>query len=170
MIAAPVAIGLGGNLGDVAGSFERALAQLDAADGIRIVAVSSLYRSAPVGGPEQPDYLNAAALLAVGVDPHALLALLQGEEVAAARVREERWGPRTLDLDILWWNDLSITTPDLVVPHPRLHERRFALAPLVELVPTAKGADGRAYADVLRELPTDGVEVIGPPALVYDAR
>ncbi len=170
MIAAPVAIGLGGNLGDVAGAFQRALAQLDAADGIRVVATSSLYRTAPVGGPEQPDYLNAAALLAVGVDPHDLLTLLQAEEVAAARVREERWGPRTLDLDILWWDDHALHAPDLVVPHPRLHERRFALEPLLEVAPAAKDPDGRRYADVLSELAPGGVEIIGPPALVYDAR
>lgn len=169
MIVAPVVIGLGGNVGDVQAAFRAALGALDAAPGVRVVGVSSLYRTAPVGGVAQDDFLNAAALLAVGVDPHALLALLQAQEQAAGRVRVERWGPRTLDLDILWWDDRPIAADDLAVPHPRLHERRFALAPLVEVAPAAKDADGRRYADVLRELPADGVEVIGPPALVYDA-
>lgn len=168
MIGAPCAIGLGGNQGDVAAAFRAALAALDATDGVRVMAVSSLYRTAPVGGPAQDDYLNAAALLACGLDPLALLAVLQALEADAGRVRDERWGPRTLDLDLLWWDDRRIAAPGLAVPHPRLHERRFALAPLVEVAPRAKDPDGEAYADLLRDLPADGVARLGPPSVVYD--
>lgn len=164
----PVAIGLGGNVGDVAAAFQRSLAALDATDGLHVVAVSSLYRTLPVGGPDQDHYLNAAALLAVGIDPHALLDRLQTLESAAGRVRIERFGPRTLDLDILWWDDRTISEPDLDVPHPRLHERRFALQPLVEIAPHAVAADGRCYAAILGALPSAGVEVVGGPLLVYD--
>lgn len=168
MIGVPCAIGLGGNVGDVAAAFRRALTGLDGADGVRVMAVSSLYRTDPVGGPEQDDYLNAAALLASGLDPLELLALLQALELDAGRERAERWGPRTLDLDLLWWDDRRIAAPGLEVPHPRLHERRFALEPLVEVAPRAKAPDGTAYAELLRDLPADGVARLGPPSLVYD--
>ena len=170
MIGAPVVIGLGGNVGDVLVAFRTALAALDATDGVRVMAVSSAYRTAPVGGIEQDDYVNAAALLACGIDPQALLIVLQRIEADAGRQRNERWGPRTLDLDLLWWDDRPIAAADLVVPHARLHERRFALAPLVEVAPRAVDAAGRAYAEILRALDDDGrgVAVLGPPSLVYD--
>jgi 2-amino-4-hydroxy-6-hydroxymethyldihydropteridine diphosphokinase len=166
MIAAPAVVGLGGNVGDVVAAFRRALQSLDATDGVRVISVSSLLRTEPVGGPEQDDFLNAAALLAV--EPVELLAVMQALEVAAERVRAERWGPRTLDLDLLWWADKSIESAALSVPHPRLMERRFALQPLVEVAPSALTGDGRRYADILSTLPSEGVEVIGGPSLVYD--
>lgn len=168
MTARPVAIALGGNLGDVRAAFRTALAALAAEEGVRVVAVSPLYRTAPVGGVEQDDFLNAAALLAVGLEPLALLAVLQRLEAAAERVREERWGPRTLDLDVLWWDGVAIGEPGLVVPHPRLHERRFALQPLLDVVPRAADAAGRPYRTVLAALPAGGVEVVGGPGVVYD--
>ena len=168
MIAAPAVVGLGGNVGDVQAAFRRALQSLDQADGVRVISVSSLLRTAPVGGPEQDDFLNAAALLAVELEPTDFLAVLQAIEVDAERVRVERWGPRTLDLDLLWWADTAIETTALTVPHPRLVERRFALQPLVEVAPSALASDGRRYADILLTLPSEGVEVIGGPSLVYD--
>ncbi|MGA0122080.1 MAG: 2-amino-4-hydroxy-6-hydroxymethyldihydropteridine diphosphokinase [Gaiellales bacterium] len=168
MIGTPCVVGLGGNVGDVAAAFRAALIGLDATDGVRVMAVSSVYRTEPVGGPAQEDYLNAAALLACGLDPAALLGVLQGLEAAAERVRDERWGPRTLDLDLLWWDDRRIAAPGLEVPHPRLVERRFALEPLLEVAPHAKAPDGTPYADVLRDLPAAGVARLGPAALVYD--
>ena len=122
MIAAPAVVGLGGNVGDVRAAFRRALQSLDQADGVRVISVSSLLRTAPVGGPEQDDFLNAAALLAVELEPAGFLAVLQAIEVDAERVRAERWGPRTLDLDLLWWADTAIETTALTVPHPRLVE------------------------------------------------
>lgn len=168
MIAAPAVVGLGGNVGDVAVAFRRALQSLDQTDGVRVISVSSLLRTAPVGGPEQDDFFNAAVLLAVELEPADLLAVLQALEVAAERVRAARWGPRTLDLDLLWWADQSIETTALTVPHPGLMERRFALQPLVEVAPSALAGDGRRYADILSTLPSEGVEVIGGPSLVYD--
>ena len=158
MIAAPAVVGLGGNVGDVRAAFRRALQSLDQADGVRVISVSSLLRTAPVGGPEQDDFLNAAALLAVELEPAGFLAVLQAIEVDAERVRAERWGPRTLDLDLLWWADTAIETTALTVPHP----------PLVEGAPSALASDGRRYADILLTLPSEGVEVIGGPSLVYD--
>ena len=157
MIAAPAVVGLGGNVGDVVAAFRRALQSLDATDGVRVISVSSLLRTEPVGGPEQ-----------VELEPVELLAVMQALEVAAERVRAERWGPRTLDLDLLWWADKSIESAALSVPHPRLMERRFALQPLVEVAPSALTGDGRRYADILSTLPSEGVEVIGGPSLVYD--
>ena len=143
MITTPAVIGLGGNVGDVASAFRSALEAIDRAEGNRVVAVSSLYRTAPVGGVEQDDFLNAAALVATTLDPTALHALLAAIERDHGRVRDERWGPRTLDLDLLWFGGLAIASPELEVPHPRLHERRFALAPLVELLPDCTDPDGR---------------------------
>lgn len=168
MSAAPAVIGLGGNVGDVQAAFRRALQSLDQTAGVRVLSASSLLRTAPVGGPEQDDFLNAAALLAIKLEPAEFLAVLQALEIDAERVRAERWGPRTLDLDLLWWADQSIETATLTVPHPGLIERRFALQPLVEVAPSARAIDGRRYADILSTLPNEGVEVIGGPSLVYD--
>ena len=129
-----VVLGLGGNVGDVGTSFATALRGL--ATGARVEAVSSLWRTAPVG-PDQPEFLNAAALVGWPGHPLELLVVALGLEAAAGRDRrcERRWGPRTLDLDLLLAEDIVIESPGLVVPHPRLAERRFALAPAAELVP-----------------------------------
>ena len=167
MITTPAVIGLGGNVGDVAEAFRAALGALDRADGVRVIAVSSLYRTAPVGGVEQDDFLNAAALLATSLDPGGLVALLLATEAGLGRVRDVRWGPRTVDLDLLWFGGLALSAPDVTVPHPRLHERRFALQPLVELLPDAADPAGTPYAALLASLPEDGVAVVGPPSLVY---
>jgi 2-amino-4-hydroxy-6-hydroxymethyldihydropteridine diphosphokinase len=166
MIAMPAVVGIGGNVGDVAATIRAALGALDATDGIRVVAVSSLYRTAPVGGVEQADFLNAAALLGCGLDPVALLERLLEVEQLHGRTRDVQWGPRTLD--ILWYADMAIAAPGLTIPHPRLHERRFALQPLVEVAPTASDAHGTPYAEILPGLPLDGVTVVTAPSLVYD--
>ncbi|MDD5562857.1 MAG: 2-amino-4-hydroxy-6-hydroxymethyldihydropteridine diphosphokinase [Thermoanaerobaculaceae bacterium] len=127
-------IGLGGNRGDVARAFSRALDDL--ARGLRVLARSGVWRSAPQG-PPQPDYLNAAVLVETDRHPAELLALCQRLETAAGRdrTREERWGPRTLDLDLLLAPGLVIESIVLTLPHPRLDERRFALAPAAEAAP-----------------------------------
>jgi 2-amino-4-hydroxy-6-hydroxymethyldihydropteridine diphosphokinase len=131
------AIGLGGNLGDVPEAFRHAADRLDAAPGCRVLAASSLYQTAPLGPVAQPPYLNAALLLNVTLGPHELLGLLLAIERDRGRdrLREERWGPRTLDLDLLLYRDELIDTPDLKVPHPRLRERLFVLEPLAEIAP-----------------------------------
>ena len=161
-------IGIGGNVGDVAQAFREALAELAGTDGVRVIAASSLYRTAPVGGVEQDDFLNAAALLEVALGPVQLLQVLLATENSHGRTREIHWGPRTLDLDLLWQEGVVLAAPGLIVPHPRLHERRFALQPLVEIAPFAADADGVSYATILAELPLDGVTVVGDPSLVYD--
>ncbi len=128
-----VLIGFGGNLGDTRHAFTHALTGL--AERSRVVAVSGLFTSRAVG-PPQPDYLNAAAVFEVGDSLSRLLAWCLALEAAAGRVRDgERWGPRTLDLDLLLVPDLVCRGPALILPHPRLHERHFALAPAAEVAP-----------------------------------
>ncbi len=129
------ALALGANLGDPREALRGAVAGLVSHPGIRVDAVSSLWRTEAVGGPEQPDYLNAVVLVDSSLDPAALLALAQELEEAAGRVREVRWGPRTLDVDILSIGDTRSDDPELTLPHPRAHERRFVLAPWSEVDP-----------------------------------
>ncbi len=127
-------LGLGANLGDRLEALQGAVAALKASDGVADMAVSALYETAPVGGPEGQDfYLNAAAALTTTRAPLDLLDLLQSVEADFHRVRTVRWGPRTLDLDLLLYGDAVIESARLVVPHPRLHERRFVLAPLADV-------------------------------------
>ncbi len=128
-------VGLGSNLGESASILADALQVLHDAPGIQVVGVSSLYFTAPVGGVEQPDYCNQAAHLLTSLDAHTLLSLLLGIEADFGRTRSVRWGPRTLDLDLLFFDQAIVQTPTLTLPHPRLHERGFVLAPLVELAP-----------------------------------
>jgi 2-amino-4-hydroxy-6-hydroxymethyldihydropteridine diphosphokinase len=125
-------IGLGGNLGDVHGAFSRAASALDAR--LKVLGRSGVWRSAPQG-PPQPDYLNAVVLVETAAHPLEVLTLCRSLEREAGRdrLREQRWGPRTLDLDLLIAPALVIEAPALVLPHPRLVERRFALAPATEI-------------------------------------
>jgi len=129
-------LALGSNLGDRWEHLRRALAGLREAD--RVVAVSPVYETEPVGGPDdQGPYLNAVVELDTSRTPRQLLELAQDLEREGGRVRVEgrRWGPRTIDVDVLLVGDLSVDEPDLVVPHPRMWERRFVLAPLSDLAP-----------------------------------
>jgi 2-amino-4-hydroxy-6-hydroxymethyldihydropteridine diphosphokinase len=127
-------LGLGSNLGDRRALLGAAVATLrEAGD---VVAVSDLYETEPVGGPaDQGPFLNLVVQLETGDSPRRLLERCQALEEAAARVRTERWGPRTLDADVLWVEGETVDEPDLVVPHPRMGERRFVLAPLADLAP-----------------------------------
>jgi dihydroneopterin aldolase/2-amino-4-hydroxy-6-hydroxymethyldihydropteridine diphosphokinase len=131
----PVVIALGANLGPVQATLEAAVRQLDDVDGLRITAVSELFETDPVGGPEQPAYLNAVVLARTRLGPFALLTELHGIEADHGRVRETRWGARSLDLDLIQYGDpgsdadLTSTDPELTLPHPRAHERAFVLAP-----------------------------------------
>lgn len=129
------AIGLGSNLGDSRGLLLGALRALDEAEGVRLTAVSPWYRTAAVG-PPQPDYLNGCALLQTQLPADHLLALLLAIEARFGRVRKERWGPRTLDLDLLLYGEQIIHTPCLQVPHPRMAERSFVLEPLATIAPS----------------------------------
>lgn len=124
-------LGLGSNLGDRVALLRAAVADLDG-----VVGVSQVYETEPVGGPaDQGPYLNLVVELDTALDARGLLEVCRRLETAAARVREERWGPRTLDVDVLWIDGEVVDAPDLEVPHPRLWERRFVLAPLADLAP-----------------------------------
>jgi len=129
------AIALGSNLGDSQVILESAIRSLEQTPGITVQARSSWYKTAPVGGPSQPDYLNGCALLEVQLSPQKLLETLLGIEQDFGRVRQERWGARTLDLDVLLFDDLILETPDLQIPHPRMTQRAFVLVPLAEIAP-----------------------------------
>ena len=129
-------VGLGANIGDRERTIARALDLLRASPGVRVAAVSSLRETEPVGCADQPPFLNGAVALDTDLAPRALLELLLGAERQLGRVREgPRYGPRTIDLDVLVYGDEVVDEPGLTVPHPRLHERRFALEPLAELDP-----------------------------------
>jgi 2-amino-4-hydroxy-6-hydroxymethyldihydropteridine diphosphokinase len=128
-------VGLGANLGAREETLRRALELLAAADGVSLLAVSQLRETQPVGVVDQPPFLNGAVALETTHTPRELLDLLLTIEASLGRVREERWGPRTVDLDLLVYGDEVVDAPGLRVPHPHLHERRFALEPLAELAP-----------------------------------
>jgi 2-amino-4-hydroxy-6-hydroxymethyldihydropteridine diphosphokinase len=129
-------IGLGSNLGDREATLRGALARLNAAPGVRVVAVSSFRETDPVGLTEQPKFVNAVAAVETELEPRGLLETLLSIEQAMGRTREgPRFGPRTIDLDLLLYEDRIVEEPGLRVPHPRLHERTFVLEPLAELEP-----------------------------------
>lgn len=128
-------IGLGSNLADPGTQILKAFDELGRLPRTRLVAQSSLYRSAPVGYAEQPDFINAVAEIETGLDPHQLLEALLDMEHRHGRVREFRNAPRILDLDILLYNDLACHEHHLTLPHPRMHERAFVLQPLQEIAP-----------------------------------
>ena len=132
-------VGLGSNLGDREATLRKAVRLLARLDGVEVVAASSFHETEPVGGPPgQPRFLNAAAWLRVELGPEELLDRLLALEARLGRVRRERWGARTLDLDLLLYDDRTIMSDRLTVPHPRMHERRFVLAPLAEIAPGAR--------------------------------
>lgn len=151
-----VVVGLGTNLGDRWRHLATAVRGVSRLG--NILARSSVYETQPVGGPSQGPYLNAALLLETPAPLRGLLASLFFVEAEAGRERRERWAPRTLDLDLLWAGSASVAEPGLLVPHPRLRERAFALAPLLDLVPDAVDpVTLEPYAVVLARLGTAGV-------------
>ena len=145
-------VGLGANLGDREATLGRAVELLAAEPGIEVVAVSSLRETDPVGFEDQPRFLNGAVALETVLEPRALLERLLGVERALGRERTgPRFGPRTVDLDLLLYGDRVVDEAGLTVPHPRLAERRFALEPLAELDPYLALPDGRRVSDLLGE-------------------
>lgn len=143
-------VGLGANLGEPRGQLLAALEDLGRIPGTRVTARSSLYRSAPIGFADQPDFVNAVAKLDTDLRPGELFAALQEIERAHGRERSFRDAPRTLDLDLLLYGGELIDTPALTVPHPRMHERAFVLAPLLELDPAVVIPGRGSAADLLR--------------------
>jgi len=154
-------VGLGANLGEPRRHLEQALRELDEVPLTRVMSRSSLYRSAPLGYADQPDFVNAVAQLETRLPAQGLLAELQAIEARHGRERSFANAPRTLDLDLLLFGDERISEPELTVPHPRMHERAFVLLPLVEIAPDA-AIPGRGKASaLLRQLPSQAVERIG---------
>ncbi len=144
------AIGLGANAGDCSGTIAHAVEELAKLGSVR--ARSQLYRTKAWGVTTQPDFLNAAVLLETELGPRDLLAALQRIERQLGRTATYRWGPRIIDLDILTYGDLAVDDPELIIPHPHLFERAFALAPLAEIDPTARPAYARLTAQARSEV------------------
>jgi 2-amino-4-hydroxy-6-hydroxymethyldihydropteridine diphosphokinase len=146
-----VVFGLGANLGDRLASMRDAARALAVTPGLTHVTASTVVETAAMGGPPQPAYLNAAVRAVATLEARTLLDKALSIERALGRDRAEgvRWGPRTIDIDLLWIEGEEVSEPGLVVPHPRLVERAFALVPLVELVPGACDPAGRRYADLV---------------------
>jgi len=155
--AAQAAIALGSNLGDSHSILRGALAVLAEMPQISLQAQSSWYQTVAVG-PPQPDYLNACALLQVSLSAPELLAVLLAVESQFGRVRRQRWEARSLDLDLLLYNDLILDTPTLQLPHPRMHERAFVLVPLAEIAPTwQEPISGKTIAQLVQTVDCSGV-------------
>ncbi|MBA1272012.1 2-amino-4-hydroxy-6-hydroxymethyldihydropteridine diphosphokinase [Stutzerimonas azotifigens] len=153
-------VGLGSNLAEPGCQLREALLAIAALEQSTLLAVSPFYASDPLGPPDQPRYVNAVAALATALEPLALLDALQQIELTQGRERKaERWGPRTLDLDILLFGDRQIAEPRLQVPHYHLHARAFVLYPLADVAPTdLRLPDGRSLAQLLAECPFVGLE------------
>jgi 2-amino-4-hydroxy-6-hydroxymethyldihydropteridine diphosphokinase len=166
-----VAIALGSNLGDRAGTLGAAVDAVATRIG-PVAAVSALYETAPVGGPDQGDYLNAVVVVDTVLDARGVLDGLLAIEREHGRERGHRWGPRTLDLDLILYGSETIDRPGLSVPHPELRRRRFVLEPLVEAWPDARLPDGTAVADLLPAVADQEVRRWEPggaaiPAMVF---
>jgi len=153
-------IGLGANLDDPVAQVRWALIELDAIELTRVVARSSLYRSTPWGYAEQPDFVNAVARVATALGARELLAELLAIEHRRGRVRTMTNGPRILDLDLLLYDDAHIDEPDLVVPHPRMHERAFVLVPLLDIDPEVEVPGKGRVDEIVRGIDTSGVELL----------
>ena len=152
-----VALALGSNMGDSAAILQGAIGDLASVDGISVVGVSGTYETDPVGGPEQDPYLNAVVVAITDLDPWELLAVTQSIEQHWHRVRDVRWGPRPLDIDILAIDAETVDSDDLVAPHPRAHERAFVLVPWADVAPDAVIPGRGSVADLLEAVGTDGV-------------
>lgn len=155
------AVGLGSNLGDRRAHLRGAVRSLATAGGV--VGVSSLYETVPIGGPTQGPFLNAVVVLETALSPRALLDVGRAVERKAGRRRLVRWGPRSLDVDLLLYERRTVDEPGLTVPHPRLVVRRFALEPLVEAWPAAALPDGTAAASLLPSVAGQKVVVVEGP-------
>jgi len=151
-------IALGGNVGDVRSRFGTAIAEICRQAQATLVARSSDYETPPWGGVAQPSFINACIAIETGLGPHALLATLLDIErmFGRDRARETRWGPRTLDLDLIAYDDIALDTPGLTLPHPRLFERAFVLVPLAEIAPDRVIA-GRSPREALSGVSSDGI-------------
>src|SRR5690348_17008820 len=152
-------IALGGNVGDVRATFKKAIAHICGMAQAALLARSSDYATPPWGEEDQPRFINACIEIETGLDPHALLFTLHKVEqkFGRDRAKERRWGPRSLDLDLIAYDDVRLDKPELTLPHPRLFERAFVLVPLAEIAPDRVIA-GRRVGDAVAAVSTDGIE------------
>jgi 2-amino-4-hydroxy-6-hydroxymethyldihydropteridine diphosphokinase len=152
-------IALGGNVGDVRATFKKAIPHICGTAQAALIGRSSDYRTPPWGDEDQAPFVNAAIEIDTDLDPHALLFVLQKVEQKFGRTRdkERRWGPRTLDLDLIAYDDIALESPDLTLPHPRLFERAFVLVPLAEIAPD-RLIGGRRVAGLAASLSTQEIE------------
>ena len=156
-------IALGGNVGDVRDTIDRAIAALCHDTEVRLVRRSCDYRTPPWGVEDQPPFVNVAIAVETVLSPQALLTRAQTVERALGREREteRRWGPRPIDIDLLVYDDVKMTTPDLALPHPRLFERAFVLVPLAEIAPE-RIVNGIRVREALARLDRSGIELLPP--------
>jgi 2-amino-4-hydroxy-6-hydroxymethyldihydropteridine diphosphokinase len=156
-------VALGGNLGDVRDTLDRAIAAFCDGNDVRLLARSSDYRTPPWGVADQPPFVNLAVAVETSLTPQELLARAQAVELALGRERgkERRWGPRPVDIDLIAYDDLALDTPDLTLPHPRLFERAFVLVPLAEIAPQRVIA-GIKVRDALVRVAAEGIERLPP--------
>jgi 2-amino-4-hydroxy-6-hydroxymethyldihydropteridine diphosphokinase len=153
-------LGLGSNLGDRLTTLQRAVDLLHDENGVAVVASSRVWETDPVGGPPQPDFLNVVIQVQTELSARDLLAAVHRVEAALDRVRDVRWGPRTIDIDIELFGDERIDEPDLTIPHPRMLERAFVVLPLLELEPDPLLPDGTRVLDA--RLPDAGARPVAP--------
>ena len=156
-------IALGGNVGDARSTFDQAVALLCDGRATRLKARSSDYRTPPWGVTNQPPFVNAVIAVATSLNPHELLARADESERALGRdrARERRWGPRTIDIDLLAYDDLVVRDAELILPHPRLFERGFVLVPLAEIAPNLE-IGGVAIRNALSRVDQSGIEKLPP--------
>lgn len=152
-----VFLGLGSNLGDPKANLCEAVQRLSARPDLQLLRVSSLYLTAPIGYTDQPDFLNAAAIVETDLEPDDLLAAIHVIENDMGRTRNFRYGPRVIDIDVLVYDSVVVSKPDLTVPHPSMMDRAFVMEPLAEIAPDLALPDGRTPQGVLPELGDQGV-------------
>jgi 2-amino-4-hydroxy-6-hydroxymethyldihydropteridine diphosphokinase len=156
-----VYLSLGSNLDDRLGHLQQAVAELEEA-GLHVAAVSAVYETDPVGGPAQGRYLNIVAAIDTYQSASEVLELCHAIEDAHRRTRDQRWGPRTLDIDILTYGDIELDSPELTVPHPRAHERAFVLVPWFDLDPDAQVGVHGTVGEVVQRVGRSGVRLHAP--------
>ena len=155
-------IGIGSNLGDTHGNCRKAIERMGRIPGCSVTGLSELYLTEPVGVEGQDWYVNGVIAISTSLSPQELIKGLYIIEADMGRVRKERWGPRTIDLDILLFGQDIIREPNLTIPHPRMHERRFVIAPMVELAPDLVHPTlGKKMTELLAMIPGDG-QVVKP--------
>ena len=145
-------LGLGSNIGERKVLLDRSLRMLDDLQEIKVIKVSPFYETEPVGKKDQPWFLNAVCEIATDLEPIHLLHATQNVENKLGRIRQERWGPRTVDIDILLYDDIRLKLPDLIIPHPRIKERAFVLKPLFELNGEIVFPTGEGISEILNKL------------------